>query len=85
MTHDLQNRPYARLSELSAGSLVDLDEHFDCMSQRTGVVLHFDQTENGLYFTCNHGAHFIDEQLDDDDDDHLIGIYHHRSAPTVTA
>lgn len=71
-THDIQNRPYARLSQLKPGDIVIVDDGFTCMTAwsekeiRTG--------DCGLYIECEKGIHTIDGQLDIDGAA-LIGIY----------
>lgn len=73
-THDKENRPYVRLSDLKAGDKVELDAEFTCV--KAGNVTVFED-ETGLYFTCRSGKHHLDGQCDEDSD-HCVGVYHPR-------
>lgn len=68
---DLNGREYAKLSELKAGDLIELDSEFTCMK---GVARICDE-QGGLYICCSHGKHFLDGEVYDNYDDSLIGIY----------
>jgi hypothetical protein len=68
---DTSGRPYAELSKLRAGDLVELDDGFDCAPPGK-VMLHFGKGRR-LYFICSHGQHFVDGQADDGV--HCVGMY----------
>lgn len=65
--NDKQGRPYAKLSELRAGDVLELDEGFTCMRSRTVTV---QGDELGLYFNCNDGRHSLSQATD-----FLVGMY----------
>lgn len=78
---DINGRPYAKLSELKPGSLVEVDDGFDCM--KGADVLTVQGEIGSLFISClSEGGHTLDGQLageDNDqghDPDELIGIYH---------
>lgn len=77
VTHDLQNRPYARLSQLKPGSTIIVDDGF---SEANGYDCHLEpwsehrvkQLPKGqeqypgdrmLYISCAEGRHMLDGQL----------------------
>lgn len=71
-THDKNERPYAKLSQLKAGDKVELDTGFTC--HEAGVVhLEQHQPEGPLFFKCADGWHNIEGQADDGE--HCVGIY----------
>lgn len=57
-THDLAGRPWAKLSELHAGSVIELDDGFACCNGQTRTV-YKDHHEDHLYFYCNEGHHYL--------------------------
>lgn len=69
-THDTNGRPWAKLSELEAHRLVELDGGFTC--HKAGPVTLY-QDEVGLYFECEDGRHYVSGQADDGE--HCVGIY----------
>jgi hypothetical protein len=69
-THDKAGRPYAKLSELKAGDVVELDGDFTCRA--AGKARLFERDGN-LYFDCSEGGHNIRGQADDGE--HCMGIY----------
>jgi hypothetical protein len=78
MTHDRtsdpaadpKGRPWAKLSELSAGMIVELDGGFDC---HTPGRVEVKADEYGLYFECKGGQHYLIGRADDGV--HCIGVY----------
>ena len=60
----------AKMSELKVGDTVEVIG-FDCMEGHKGVL------ENGseLYVQCCQGRHYLSGQLDDADNDTLVGIF----------
>ena len=78
--HDLNGRPYAKLSELKVGDQIELDSGFTCHPPGVVVVKGDDR---GLFFDCAgdrdppYGLfderHYLDGQADDGE--HLIGVY----------
>lgn len=69
-THDTNNRPYAKLSQLKEGDQIELDIGFAC--HKAGITT-LKRDKAGLYFTCTSGHHHISGQADDGE--HLVGIY----------
>ena len=71
-TCDINGRPWAKLSELKAGDVVELDSGFTCASAGFRTLK---ETKDGLAFDCAEGeaAHAIAGQADDGE--HCIGIY----------
>ena len=69
-THDINNRPYAKLSTLSIGDTVELDSGFTCCA---GKRVLFANEKQDLYFECTEGRHFLFGQADDGE--HCVGIY----------
>ena len=70
-TTDRQGRPWAKLSELKVGDIVELDGGFTC--QEAGVAtVHSDEDEK-LYFICGDGRHYLSGQADDGE--HCVGVY----------
>lgn len=68
-THSKQGRSWAKLSQVKAGDMLELDSDFGC--QRGTVLIHEDEV--GLYFLCAVGKHHLNGQADDGE--HCIGIY----------
>ncbi|MGJ4855539.1 hypothetical protein ACN6KF_001485 [Labrys sp. La1] len=63
---------FAKLSEIKAGSRLVADGGFDCIEQ--GTILIVCDSGDGLYVPCACGEHYLEGQLDFDDDDTLIGL-----------
>lgn len=72
-THDLDGRPYAKLSELKAGDLVESDADFTCL--RGGSRHLVCSGSEGLYIHCLGGYHYLVGQLSESDNDSLVGLY----------
>lgn len=85
-THDIHNRPYARLDSLKPGDIVIADDGFDCLLpwqpltvvEYEGELAVFHNTPecgacggDNEHQPCPHG---LEGQLDDETDA-LIGIY----------
>ena len=68
---DLSGRAYAKLSELKAGDIIELDEGFTC--QRPSKVKVFADERGILCFACDEGNHRLDGQADDGE--HCVGVY----------
>lgn len=84
-THSIDGREWARLSNLKAGDRVELDDGFTCgIAGKTLTVL---QDEDGLFVPCDGGdiseephatnerKHYLDGQISEVDNDHLVGIW----------
>lgn len=69
---DKHGREYAKLSQLTTGSIVEVDGGFDCIDN--GKHCEVKYNPGGLYIDCDHGHHFLSGQLETDGDS-LIGIY----------
>jgi hypothetical protein len=86
---DLSGREYARLSELRAGMVVQVDGDFDCIEAwSTREVKHDPDAARraltqgaftdfpSLYIDCACGGHVLEDQIDfEGDGDSLIGVY----------
>jgi hypothetical protein len=63
-------REYLKITDAKAGLEVEIDSGFTCR-EAGKVLLHAD--EGGLlWFSCNHGQHFLAGQAQDD---YYIGVY----------
>lgn len=69
-THDVNGRPYAKLSELRAGDYIELDEGFDCHGKGLAQL---SKDDGRLFFPCSEGHHYLDGQADDGE--HCVGVY----------
>lgn len=75
---DNTGRAYATLDELHDGQRIELDRGFDCVTHEpdrptTATVLK--SLDGRKYFICQHGRHYLEGQLDDEDGQSLIGVY----------
>jgi len=70
-SHDTFGKPYAKLADLKAGDVLELDQGFTCMKGERNVCLY--HATNELFVHCNHGLHFLSGQ--DDGDGYLVGMY----------
>lgn len=71
-THDKNGRRYAKLSELKAGDMVEVDNGFTCMSPLQHYLVIDHQGELTVKCTCGH--HALEAQASWNDG-HLTGIY----------
>ncbi len=60
---------WAKLSELKAGDKVILDNGFDC---HEAAIVEVKAHDDGLYFDCKEGRHYLAGQADDGE--HCVGI-----------
>ena len=74
-THDIHNRPYARLSTLKPGDKVIVDDGFTCMKRWSEREVRANDDGSVGWLRCTYNGHGLEGQLDFDDDDILIGIY----------
>ena len=58
-----------KLSDLKAGSFIQLDDGFPCRGPGPALIYHSD---DGLYFECTRGRHYLSGQ--EDEEGNLIGI-----------
>lgn len=79
---DAYGKPYALLSETKKGDILIADDGF-WSSTRSGKDIHcikpnrkciVKEDKNSFYVSCIHRKHFLDGQLDEDNDS-LIGFY----------
>ncbi len=56
--------PFAKLADVHPRHVLVCDDRFDCVSPFT--MLRIKEDENGLYFKCTEGKHYLDGQADDD-------------------
>ncbi|RWN55867.1 MAG: hypothetical protein EOR99_35030 [Mesorhizobium sp.] len=72
-THSTDGREWAKLSALKPGDQVRTDGGFSCgMSNATLAV---GRDDRGLFVPCHVGHHYLDGQLSDVDNDHLVGVW----------
>lgn len=72
-THSTDGKEWARLSQLRRGDRVLTDDGFTCgINNKTLTV---EQNAHGFFVPCDEGQHFLDGQLSDEDEDHLIGMW----------
>lgn len=64
---DKQGREYAKVANVKAGDLIQVDGDFGCI--KPWSVL---QVQKGLYITCEDGLHDLASQIEDD---FYVGIY----------
>lgn len=69
-THNTNGRPYAKLSELKAGDIVELDTGFTCHTAGKVAVC---EDKAGLFFECGEGHHYFEGQTEDGE--HCVGIF----------
>jgi hypothetical protein len=69
-SHDRNGREWVKLSSLKGGEILELDSGFTC---RKAGPAHIHLDAEGLYFNCDEGKHYLDDQCDDGD--HCVGIY----------
>lgn len=69
-THDKNGRPWAKLSEVKDGNVIELGNGFSC---RTAGKARVFSNGKDLYFDCAKGQHFLSGQANDSE--HLVGIY----------
>jgi hypothetical protein len=60
---DKNGRPWATVSEVKPGSIIECDETFDCL--QTGKEYTVYSRPDGLFISCSHGAHYLECQLRD--------------------
>jgi hypothetical protein len=70
-TKDKQGRDYAKLSELRAGDMVQVDGDFTCLEPWTKHEVK--ASDDGLYIECGDGQHELAGQADDGE--HCVGVY----------
>jgi len=73
-THDANGRAYAKLSQLKVGDKVQVDDGFTCLKPNSIKTVRVANGQ-GLHICCKAGHHMLEGQLDEDDNDTLIGIY----------
>lgn len=67
------NKPFAKHSQVHVGSVLVIDSGFTCMPDGSRKTVYNDGS--GLYIHCDHGKHYINGQLDHQDQDTLVGLY----------
>jgi len=75
MSKDLQGRHYALVSEVKAGTKIQVDGDFTCIEKDTCLTVQED-AGNGLFIPCadEGGKHSLEGQLSDDDA-YYVGVY----------
>lgn len=72
-THSADGREWAKLSEMKAGDVLIPDDGFTCGIAAAGAEVKED--EKGLYVGCDEGKHYLEGQVSEDDNDHLVGFW----------
>ena len=65
-------RPFAPVSAVRAGTKIVVDGGFTCVEEGERHVILED--DDGLYFECRAGHHYLDGQLSDDELTY-VGVY----------
>lgn len=73
MSTDVNGRPYALYNEVKEGDIVETDNGITCVQYGTSHTVLRD--ENGLYFNCHDGKHYLDGQLDGPNNEFYMGLY----------
>jgi len=71
-TTDINGRPYAKLSAMRPGIILEADSGFTCLKSGARVKVIKDH-DGSLFIPCADGGHHLDGQADDGE--HLIGLY----------
>jgi hypothetical protein len=71
---DVHGRPYLTTAQARAGAVVTVDGDFDCVIGWSQHELIHDEEEDGLYFRCEAGRHFLSGQYEEDGDCY-VGLY----------
>jgi hypothetical protein len=66
-------QPIAKLSALEVGASLVADNGFDCIRAWSRVDVQKDE-RGELYVACKCGQHFLEGQLDHDDQDTIVGL-----------
>jgi hypothetical protein len=84
---DLNGCPYALVSEVDEGTIIIVDDAFDCMNAFSEKIVKIDQEKISnsqeytynecLYIECEEGKHFLDGQIEEREGfpEFYIGIY----------
>lgn len=76
MSADKLGRPWATVSQVQVGTVLEADGGFTCMAP--GVPMRVVASDGGrLAVPCRDGLHAIDGQLDHDGGDFYVGLYLH--------
>lgn len=78
----IAGRPYAKMSEIKPGDMLEADGGFICLKEGERVKVVKD-ADGSLFVPCKCGGHNLDGQADDGE--HLIGLYLVESLRTVVA
>ena len=63
-------RPFIKISEVYEGCSIEVDGDFSCC--REGEVFLVEEDEDGFFFRCSEGLHYIDGQIEGD---YYVGLY----------
>lgn len=72
---DLQGREYASMKLLQADDIVQVDAGFTCIPKNATRTVR--QDNHGLFIDCSDGNHYLDGQLDFEDNDR--SLFYQRS------
>lgn len=70
-TTDKNGSPWAKLSELREGDMIEIDGDFTC--HKAGACIVHVGPDGRPWFTCNEGEHYLEGQADDGI--HCVGVY----------
>lgn len=75
-THDLQGRPYIKLSDIKPGTRLQFDAEFGCLIPgRTYTAnVEYGVEDPDVWVSCKCGKHFLNEQAEENDG-YCIGVY----------
>jgi hypothetical protein len=74
---DLSGRPYATTSDTRAGSILEADGDFDCITKGAHLVVRENpDAEGDLIVDCTEGEHHLSGQTNEDGE--YVGFYHAR-------
>jgi hypothetical protein len=70
-----------KLSAISVGEVLVADNGFDCIESWSSASVEKDN-RGELFIACKCGQHFLEGQLDLDDNDTLVGLRRERATET---
>lgn len=75
MTTDNDGRPYALVSQVKAGDVLEADDGFTCLDEGDRLTVEKDD-DGSLFVRCSEGHHNLDGQIEGVlEKEHYIGLY----------
>lgn len=65
-------KPSLKLADIKAGDVLYPDEGFECLKFNRRVTVRTD--DGGKYVSCTDGNHYLEGQLDHDDQETIVGL-----------